>query len=56
MKQKLTKSEVSEINHIIQTAADYLSHPDVASLPFALPSTNIARALRNVVARLKDAA
>jgi hypothetical protein len=56
MKQKLTKTEVSEITHIIQTAADYLSHPDVTSLPFALPSTNIARALRNVIGRLKDAA
>jgi hypothetical protein len=55
MKQKLTKSEVKEINHIIQTAADYLQHPDVASLRFAIPSVNIAHALREVIGRLKDA-
>jgi len=55
MKQKLTKSDVNEINRIIQLAADYLQHPDVASLRFAVPSTNVARALREVIGRLKDA-
>lgn len=55
MKQKLTKSDVNEINRIIQLAADYLQHPDVTSLQFAVPSINVAHALREVIGRLKDA-
>jgi hypothetical protein len=37
----------------IQIAADYLSNPKVAKIPFALRTTSIARMLREVIGDLK---
>ena len=37
----------------LQLAADYLSDPKVRAMPFALNSSNIARALREVIRDLK---
>ena len=37
----------------LQLAADYLSHPKVRAMPFALNSSNVARALREVIRDLK---
>ena len=54
-KKPLTKSDLEGISHICQTAADYLQHPDVAEVAkhFALPGSNVVRALRAVVDVLK---
>lgn len=43
----------------LQYAAQYLEHPDVVAIPFALPSSNVARALRGIIKKYgaeKDAA
>ena len=37
----------------LQLAADYLDHPKIRAMPFALNSSNIARALREVIRDLK---
>jgi hypothetical protein len=37
----------------IQLAADYLSNPKVTRIPFAIRSSNIARALQEVIRDLK---
>ena len=42
-----------EVTNDLQVAADYLSHPDVVDLPFVVNSSNVARALREVVRDLK---
>jgi hypothetical protein len=54
-KKPLTSNEIAGIQHICQTAADYLQQADVAAITarFALPGSNVVRALREVVARLK---
>ena len=42
-----------EIMNDLQVAADYLSHRDVAALPFAVNTSNVARSLREMVRDLK---
>ena len=42
-----------EVSNDLQVAADYLSHRDVSALPFAVNSSNVARALREVIRDLK---
>jgi hypothetical protein len=42
-----------EVMNDLQVAADYLSHKDVTSLPFAVNTLNVARALREVIRDLK---
>lgn len=37
-----------ERNETIDTAVRYLEHPDVQAIPFALPVSNIARALKGM--------
>jgi hypothetical protein len=48
--------KIQERKHVmgdLQLAADYLSHPAVARLHLAVPPSNYARALREIVRDLK---
>jgi hypothetical protein len=49
-----TPSLAGKLSIASQTAADLLSHPDVVQIRFALPTSNVARELREVVRRMKD--
>jgi hypothetical protein len=42
-----------EIMNDLQVAADYLSNPQVVALPFTLKTSNLARALREIIRDLK---
>jgi hypothetical protein len=52
--RRLTVAETREATYNVQLAADILQHPRVTEMNFAIPSANIARVLREVVARLKQ--
>jgi len=49
----LTKALADKLSEVAQRAADTLSHPDVARIPFAVRSTMVATPLREVVRRMK---
>jgi hypothetical protein len=50
----LDSYDARRMSSAVQEAADLLSHPGVGKIPFSLPASNVARELRNVVARLKE--
>jgi hypothetical protein len=52
--RRLTVRETREACNLVSDAADILQHRDVAKINFALPSTNVAKVMRDVVGRLKQ--
>jgi hypothetical protein len=47
------KATATKLSFAAQEAADVLSRPSVARVPFSLPASNVARELREVVKRMK---
>ena len=45
----------SDLGGLLATAAEYLDHPDVREVPFALPSHAVAQRLRDAIRTLREA-
>jgi hypothetical protein len=51
----LDSAILDECISVLRLAAQYLGHPDVKAIPFALPSAAVAKRARDAIARVKAA-